>query len=413
MSEKNSVLGKHFETGNKKEFKKWLPMPNGGKIKRQGTVNSYAKAIDEISQHYSENIGENVDIYKITDLIELRNICTKYDRNGIYQDFGDKNHGLYRAAIKAYVKFFIESKNINDVEKEPIPLETNNKKEFEEWMIKRYERNTVLSYKSAINTLLRHYLQQTNKRIDIYTINDTIFINGLVKDYGLSGKYKDIGENGLGENGNGNVRCAIAAYARFLEQKRLGYDLQMKEKDISKNNDHKNDINTRQQSISLDKFEITSKINMNILPVLSFMIILPSLSKYIGKILLKRNENNWWKKYVLDKLRETRNLPQNGAKEEYINELDISACLTIIIQNWDEIFMNEMDLHSRDLAHSLLSIRNKEAAHYTTKLLSTYNYEDVDWALNTIIYFMRPIDTNVADQISELKREFENKYKNE
>jgi len=71
-----------------------------------------------------------------------------------------------------------------------------------------------------------------------------------------------------------------------------------------------------------------------------------------------------------------------------------------------------MDIHSRDLAFTLLSIRNKEAAHYTTKLLSTYNYEDVDFALSTIIHFMRPIDTNVSEQISEIKKEFENKYKN-
>jgi hypothetical protein len=143
------------------------------------------------------------------------------------------------------------------------------------------------------------------------------------------------------------------------------------------------------------------------------MIILPVLSKYIAKILLKRDENNWWKKYVLDKLRETRDLPQNGSREEYINELDISACLNIIIYNWDEIFKHEMDIHSRELAHSLLSIRNKEGAHYTSKILTKYSYEDVDYALGQIIHFMRPIDTNIAEQISEIKREFEIKYKNE
>jgi len=277
---------------------------------------------------------------------------------------------------------------------------------FEQWMIERYEKSTVNSYKSAFNTISNHYLQQTNERIDIYTINDITFIDGLVKDYGIGGKYQDIGNKG-----HGTVRAAIAAYARFLEQKRLGYNPQVEKEELPKSNNKKEVVNMKQQPVSVDKFEFLNKVNMNILPVISFMIILPALSKYIGKTLIKRNENNWWKKYVLDKLRETRDLPQTGSKEEYINELDISACLTIIIQNWDQIFKHEMDIHSRDLAFTLLSIRNKEAAHYTAKLLSTYNYGDVDYALSTIIHFMRPIDTNVAEQISEIKREFESKFK--
>jgi len=158
------------------------------------------------------------------------------------------------------------------------------------------------------------------------------------------------------------------------------------------------------------EFEFINKAHMIILPVLSFMIILPVLSKYIGRILLERKEDNWRKKYVLEKLRETRDLPQSGSDEEFINKLDISACLNIIIQNWDDIFKHKMDLHSRDLAHALIGIRNKEGAHYTTEILSKYNYEDVNYALNTIIHFMRPIDPNVADQISKINLEFENKY---
>jgi hypothetical protein len=261
------------------EFKKWMPK-NG--IKK--SVYNYARAINKISKHYSKKTEKGVDIYKITDLIELRNICTEYDRNGSYQDFGDEDHGLYRAAIKAYVKF-IESNNGEPIPPRPNPIPTGQ------------------------------------------------------------------------------------------------------------------------------EFEFINKAHMIILPVLSFMIILPILSKYIGRILLKRKENNWWKKYILDKLRDTRDLPQNGANEDYINELDISACLNIIIQNWDDIFKHEMDIHSRDLAFSLLGIRNKEGAHYSTKILSKYSYDDVNYALNTIIHFMRPIDPNVAEQISEIKEEFEKKYK--
>jgi hypothetical protein len=205
------------------------------------------------------------------------------------------------------------------------------------------------------------------------------------------------------ENVHNNAKSYIQNmrfFIEFLEKKHpeyftSGYDSQIKIEDSPKGNNKKN---------SIQGLEFINK---------ALMIILPVLSKYIGRILLKRNENNWWKKYVLDKLRETRDLPQNGSKEEYINELDISACINIIIQNWDEIFKHEMDIHSRDLAFSLLGIRNKEGAHYTKKILETYSYKDVDYALGTMIHFVHPIDTNVANQISEIKREFENKYKNE
>jgi hypothetical protein len=284
------------------------------------------------------------------------------------------------------------------------------KEEFEEWMKKRDNKspNSALAYKAGINTISRHYSKETNQDIDLYKINDINFVNRLVRDYGIGGIYQNIGKKG-----NGTIRCAIAAYLRFLEQKKSGYISQLEKEGLSKGNKQKKGINISQQSTLINKFEFLNKANMIILPVLAFMIILPILSKYIAKILSKRNENNWWKKYVLDKLRETRDLPQEGSKEEYINELDISACLNIIIQNWDEIFKHEMDIHSRDLAFSLLGIRNKEGAHYTSKIIEKYNYKDVDYALSTIIHFIRPIDTNVAEQISEIKREFENKYKNE
>jgi hypothetical protein len=392
----------------KKEFETWMTKRDN---KSSSAASAYKSGINTISRHYSKETNQNIDLYTINDINFINELVGKYGIDGIYQKVGEKGHGTVRCAIAAYARF-LEQKDLGyDSQNGQNPhTKSDNKKEFEEWMKERYETNTVASYKSAINTISRHYLQQKKENIDLYTINDINFINELVRKYGIGGIYHNIGEKG-----NGTVRCAIAAYARFLEQKRSGHDSHLDKEDTPKGNNQKSSFqnNISQQSVSVDKFEFINKVNMIILPVLAFMIILPALSKYIGKILLKRNENNWWKKYVLDKLRETRDLPKNGSKEEYINELDISACLTIIIQNWDEIFKYEMDLHSRDMAYTLLSIRNKEAAHYTAKLLSTYNYEDVNYALNTIIHFMTPIDTNIAEQISEIKREFEIKYKNE
>jgi hypothetical protein len=66
----------------------------------------YAKAIDQISQHYSNETGTSLDIYQIKDTILLNTIHKKYKRDGKFEDFGDKYKGLYRAAISAYVEYF-------------------------------------------------------------------------------------------------------------------------------------------------------------------------------------------------------------------------------------------------------------------------------------------------------------------
>jgi len=310
-------------TSIKDNFEKWMVIIDG--MKKPG-ASAYASAINRISQHYSDETNVNIDIYQIQEIQELKRISTEYSKGGKFQAFGNEKHGLYKAAIKKYVLFFEETKNGCNSVLDYGNTEKDFKKEFEKWLADRYENSTVDSYKSAINTISRHYSQQTNKRIELYTINDIIFINGLVREYGIGGKYQEIGEKG-----HGTVRAAIAAYARFLEHKKLGYNSQFEKKDLPKEDNQKSSMNVSQQSVPIDKFDFINKVNMNILPVLSFMIILPALSKYIGKILIKRNENNWWKKYVLDKLRETRDLPKDGSKEEYINELDVSACLSIII----------------------------------------------------------------------------------
>jgi 5-methylcytosine-specific restriction protein A len=93
------------------------------------------------------------------------------------------------------------------------------KNKFEKWMV-RVERKKLITasqYKSAVDSISRHYSEEIKKDIDLYTITDISFINDLVKEYGMGGKYKEFGQNGNGTNGHGTVRNAIAAYARFLE----------------------------------------------------------------------------------------------------------------------------------------------------------------------------------------------------
>ncbi|MDR1389237.1 MAG: hypothetical protein LBJ31_04610 [Treponema sp.] len=88
------------------DFEKWMSTTES---KVPGTVSSYASAINRISQHYSNETGRSIDIYQIKDILLIKGICTEYNRGGRFEDFGDENHGLYRAAISTYVRYFGET----------------------------------------------------------------------------------------------------------------------------------------------------------------------------------------------------------------------------------------------------------------------------------------------------------------
>jgi len=86
------------------DFEKW--MSNKYEIT---TIASYASAINRISQHYSGQTGQNIDIYRIRNIALINRICTEYNIGGVYQDFGNKGNGTNRAAISAYVRFIEET----------------------------------------------------------------------------------------------------------------------------------------------------------------------------------------------------------------------------------------------------------------------------------------------------------------
>lgn len=103
-------------------------------------------------------------------------------------------------------------------------------KEFEQWMIKqeRKSESTTAQYSAAISYISNHYSKQNNESIDLYKIDNIDFINGLVEKYGKDGKYKEIGNER-----SGDVRAAIKAYARFIEQKNKDSDLQDEDNQIN------------------------------------------------------------------------------------------------------------------------------------------------------------------------------------
>jgi hypothetical protein len=69
----------------REKFRNWI-IKKGNK---QSTAMNYAIGIYQISKNYSEKMGENIDIYKITDLCILKNIAKEYGTEGKYSDFGN------------------------------------------------------------------------------------------------------------------------------------------------------------------------------------------------------------------------------------------------------------------------------------------------------------------------------------
>ncbi len=91
------------------QFKSWL-------IKRgyseTGAANSYSRAIPKISDHYSHNTGERIDIFTIKDQTRVSQIAHDYSQSGRFSSFGYEQHGRYRAAISRYAEFFVHNNQI-------------------------------------------------------------------------------------------------------------------------------------------------------------------------------------------------------------------------------------------------------------------------------------------------------------
>lgn len=86
----------------KNKFEEWM---KDVEKKLPSTAYNYARSIDKISKHYSENTGRYLDIYNETDLDLLKNIAKEYGLEGKYSDFGNYGNGTVRNAIATYIRF--------------------------------------------------------------------------------------------------------------------------------------------------------------------------------------------------------------------------------------------------------------------------------------------------------------------
>jgi len=140
----------------------------------------------------------------------------------------------------------------------------------------------------------------------------------------------------------------------------------------------------------------------------AFSKILPVVTNFIGNTLKEKSNN--WKNYTIKNLSDiTKNsLHLEGSIENFIKNLDILASFHIIINNWNEIFMNKFEKNSRkdilDYIHRLITIRNNIKAHDTMNVTEQYNKDRFDHDFGTMIFFIDHIDKNLAEELREMKK---------
>jgi hypothetical protein len=99
----------------KNEFEEWMVKKEN---KAKATASQYANAIDKISQHYSQQTNDNIDLYNIdvnnrAHILLIRRLVRDYGKGGRHEQFGQNGHGTVRAAISAYVRF-LEDKLVQE-----------------------------------------------------------------------------------------------------------------------------------------------------------------------------------------------------------------------------------------------------------------------------------------------------------
>ncbi|WP_061038806.1 endonuclease NucS domain-containing protein [Vibrio coralliirubri] len=138
------------------QFKDWL-------IKRgyseTGAATSYSRAIPQISNHYSHNSEEQIDIFAITDQAKISQIAHDYSQSGKFASFGYEQHGRYRAAISRYSEFFVHKHQIEHLAEASEPDE-ETVSELEEQATQTnfaYERDLQTTLCAQISELFAGY----------------------------------------------------------------------------------------------------------------------------------------------------------------------------------------------------------------------------------------------------------------
>lgn len=153
-------------------FKNWL-LKRGNK----GAANSYPKAISQISDHYSAQTGEQIDIYKIKDQNKISELARDYSQTGKFSEFGYEQHGRFRASIGRYSDFFVESRG------EEYEIEENY---LQDDVSNIPDSSTNFAYEKDLQTALCSHISE------LFPDNRIFGGLGIGVEYSIGGKRIDV-----------------------------------------------------------------------------------------------------------------------------------------------------------------------------------------------------------------------------
>jgi Swt1-like HEPN len=125
--------------------------------KKEITANAYVKAINKLSEHYSQIIGKVIDIYLIKDVNQLKTIADLYGLKGKYKEIGAIGHGTLRNAIKTLYRY-----------------RSNTPKAKKENIIKLIENKPIATYLKFNNNLVSEANEMAKHYQTIYCLERSI-----------------------------------------------------------------------------------------------------------------------------------------------------------------------------------------------------------------------------------------------
>jgi hypothetical protein len=136
------------------QFKNWLLTVRGV---QDATANSYANAIHQISEHYSQNTDTQTNIFEITDQNKISEISQDYSQAGRFSEFGYGQHSRFRAAISRYSEFFVHHNDAPDNEDNFAAEQPHNEGQNEQSTNFAYEKDLQTTLCAQISELFPGY----------------------------------------------------------------------------------------------------------------------------------------------------------------------------------------------------------------------------------------------------------------
>lgn len=133
------------------QYKNWLLHVRGV---QSVTANSYANAMNQISEHYSQNTNTQTNIFEIADQNKISEIAQDYSQAGRFSEFGYGQHSRFRAAISRYSEFFVHH---NDRENGVTEEQSENYNQKEPATNFAYEKDLQTTLCAQISELFPGY----------------------------------------------------------------------------------------------------------------------------------------------------------------------------------------------------------------------------------------------------------------